>query len=90
MKKDLWTPKSYEKFKERAKCFVSKYDELEEIDSYGTKTLDENLADIHGLKAAYYAYKHHSIGQEQTKVPGYKKYSDIQAFFISYGTVSFY
>lgn len=82
IRKDWWTAKSYDKFKQRAQCFIDQY-------AHGTRTLDENLSDNNGLRAAYYAYKRQLNGSESANVSGYEQYTNDQAFFISFGTVRF-
>ncbi|CAB3386797.1 Hypothetical predicted protein [Cloeon dipterum] len=54
----------------------------ESFDINGNDTLAENLADLAGLKAAFYAYKRFS-GQKQ-KLVHFEKYSTNQLFFISF------
>jgi predicted metalloendopeptidase len=42
-----------------------------------------------GLQASYKAYKKILNGKEEKRVKGYERYTNDQAFFISYATVSF-
>lgn len=53
----------------------------------GTQTLDENIADNAGLKAAFKAYKHYLEKNRDPHVLGYSRYSKEQDFFISFGVV---
>ncbi|XP_035220183.1 neprilysin-2-like, partial [Stegodyphus dumicola] len=72
----------------RTQCFVEQYNNYTagseiQIQVNGVKTLEENIADITGLKASYQAYqtwvKHHG---REPKLPGLK-YTPNQLFWIS-------
>lgn len=55
----------------------------------GNLTLDENIADIVGVKEAYYAYQRYvdKHGQEP-RLPGMEQYNPEQLFFLGYANVS--
>lgn len=56
----------------------------------GKYSLDENIADLTGLRAAYRAFmRKPQSGNGVFGVSGYEKYTPEQAFFIAYGTASF-
>jgi len=55
----------------------------------GHKTLDENKADIAGLKEAYFAYQRYvNIHGQEPRLPGMERYSPEQLFFLGYANVS--
>jgi len=55
----------------------------------GTSTLSENIADIAGLKEAYYAYQRYvEIHGQEPRLPGLERYSQEQLFFLGYANVS--
>jgi len=57
----------------------------------GVLTLDENIADIAGLKEAYYAYQRYvDIHGPEPRLPGMERYSQEQLFFLGYANVSIY
>lgn len=55
----------------------------------GSLTLDENIADIVGIKEAYFAYRRYvdKHGKEP-RLPGMEQYNPEQLFFLGYANVS--
>ncbi|KHJ99694.1 peptidase family M13 [Oesophagostomum dentatum] len=53
----------------------------------GETTQGENIADIGGQLAAYYAYREYvkELGKEEMRLPGLEQYTPNQLFWISYG-----
>ncbi|CAF1195796.1 unnamed protein product [Rotaria sp. Silwood1] len=53
----------------------------------GSQAQGENIADIGGLKEAFFAYQDwvRLRGTEEKKLPGLQKYSPEQLFFINFG-----
>lgn len=55
----------------------------------GIQTLDENIADVVGLKEAYFAYQRYvSKRGQEPRLPGMEQYSPEQLFFLAYANVS--
>jgi predicted metalloendopeptidase len=55
----------------------------------GNVTLDENIADITGLKEAYFAYQRFlDIHGQEPRLPGLEQYNQEQIFFLGYANVS--
>jgi len=55
----------------------------------GIRTLDENIADVVGLKEAYLAYQRYvSKRGREPRLPGMEQYSQEQLFFLAYANVS--
>ncbi|XP_050056333.1 membrane metallo-endopeptidase-like 1 isoform X7 [Aphis gossypii] len=86
-----WTNKSDEEYTKRANCLINRYDGIKVVNhnsTYvvnGTLTLDENMADIVGLKEAYYAYlRYVEIHGQEPRLPGLERYSQEQLFFLAY------
>ncbi|XP_050056347.1 neprilysin-11-like isoform X18 [Aphis gossypii] len=86
-----WTNKSYEEYTKKASCLISNYDGITVVNHNstfvvnGTLTLDENIADIVGLKEAYYAYRHYvDIHGQEPRLPGLERFSQEQLFFLGY------
>ncbi|XP_007900582.1 endothelin-converting enzyme-like 1 [Callorhinchus milii] len=84
--KKWWTEESYNKFLERAECVVNLYENFTVYDQRvnGQLTLGENIADMGGLKLAYYAYQKwiRDHGPEHP-LPGLK-YTHEQLVFIAF------
>ncbi|XP_052092448.1 neprilysin-3-like [Mytilus californianus] len=83
-----WSDKSALRFGDKVDCYVRQYSQyhIPEADLYitnGNKTLNENLCDNLGVRAAFYAYKKfkydRNIGE---RVPGLP-FTDDQLFFIN-------
>ncbi|XP_061490511.1 endothelin-converting enzyme-like 1 isoform X2 [Rhineura floridana] len=81
-----WTDSSYSKFLKKAECIVSLYDNFTVYNQRvnGKHTLGENIADMGGLKLAYYAYQKwvREHGPENPLHP--LKYTHEQLFFIAF------
>ncbi|CAC5413371.1 MMEL1 [Mytilus coruscus] len=83
-----WSDKSAFKFADKADCYVRQYSQyyIPEADVYvtnGNKTLNENLCDNIGVRAAFYAYKKFKHDRNiSEKVPGLP-FTDDQLFFIN-------
>ncbi|CAF3695574.1 unnamed protein product [Rotaria sordida] len=87
----LWTNRTIEAFHKLKQCVVDQYNNytLTQVNQQvaGERTKDENLADIVGLKMAFFAYRewartHRNVDK---KLPGLTKYSAEQMFFLSFG-----
>nr|XP_022287833.1 endothelin-converting enzyme homolog isoform X1 [Crassostrea virginica] len=84
--KEWWDPYTAELFRETTQCMRDQYDgfKLGGLQVNGEKTLDENIADNGGLRAAYIAFQ---IWEKQNgnalPLPGINL-SDKQLFFVSY------
>nr|XP_034989118.1 endothelin-converting enzyme-like 1 isoform X1 [Zootoca vivipara] len=81
-----WTDSSYSKFLKKAECIVNLYDNFTVYNQRvnGKHTLGENIADMGGLKLAYYAYQKwvRENGPENPLHP--LKYTHEQLFFIAF------
>ncbi|CAF0980947.1 unnamed protein product [Rotaria sordida] len=87
----LWTNRTIEAFHKLKQCVVDQYNNytLTQVNQQvaGERTKDENLADIVGLKMAFFAYRewartHRNVDK---KLPGLTKYSAEQMFFLTLG-----
>eukprot|EP01095_Lingulamoeba_sp_RSL-Kostka_P015523 TRINITY_DN7171_c0_g1_i1.p1 TRINITY_DN7171_c0_g1~~TRINITY_DN7171_c0_g1_i1.p1 ORF type:complete len:755 (-),score=252.83 TRINITY_DN7171_c0_g1_i1:162-2426(-) len=97
--KQWWSDSSIEAYKEQTDCVVDLYndfeieigDELKNIN--GSLTLGENIADMGGVKSAYYAFKTEYEALKAQDLPTLKFVEEIfdmtneQLFFLSYGQV---
>lgn len=55
----------------------------------GLQTLNENIADIIGLKEAYFAYQRYvDVHGKESRLPSLERYSPEQLFFLGYANVS--
>lgn len=62
-----------------------------QIEVDGALTLDENIADITGLKDAHIAYRRYvDVHGPEPRLPGLEQYSQEQMFFLAYANVSNY
>lgn len=90
--KQWWSNTTIETFENKSQCFIKQYENFtlpsieQKVD--GQRTLGENLADNGGLHHAYLAYKKvlKKIGEEP-KLPGFQAFSNMQLFFIAYGSI---
>lgn len=84
--KDWWDPHSTENFGITTKCMVDQYNRFtvkgQSVD--GDFTLDENIADNGGLRAAHYAYMKWVEEQEEEPPLPSLNLTHHQVFFISY------
>lgn len=83
---EWWDPLTVSSFNKTATCMKEQYDEYK-IDGFsinGLQTLDENIADNGGLRAAFFAYQMwERKGLPEKKLPGVDL-DNRQLFFISY------
>lgn len=85
--RDWWTPEDGKKFEERADMIRKQYSEYIAIDTFrvnGDLTSGENIADLGGLKIAYYAYKK-SLADEPA--PVIDDLTGDQRFFIGFAHI---
>ncbi|XP_028818246.1 endothelin-converting enzyme-like 1 isoform X2 [Denticeps clupeoides] len=84
--KQWWTEASYRKFQKKAECIIKLYDNFTVYNQRvnGRLTLGENIADLGGLKLAYYAYQKW-VGDHgpERPLPGLK-YTHEQLLFIAF------
>ncbi|XP_067417138.1 endothelin-converting enzyme-like 1 isoform X2 [Emydura macquarii macquarii] len=81
-----WTDASYSKFLQKAQCIVNLYDNFTVYNQRvnGKHTLGENIADMGGLKLAYYAYQKW-VREHGPEHPLHRlKYTHEQLFFIAF------
>ncbi|XP_029472150.1 endothelin-converting enzyme-like 1 [Rhinatrema bivittatum] len=81
-----WTEDSYRKFLKKAECIVNLYDNFTVYNQRvnGRLTLGENIADMGGLKLAYYAYQKW-VREHGPERPLHRlKYTHEQLFFIAF------
>jgi predicted metalloendopeptidase len=82
----LWTKKVNAAFDQRSQCVskqYSRYQAAPGLKVNGKKTLEENLADVNGLKLAYQAYQV-APDDKPSYLIGNQTLSARQVFFISY------
>ena len=89
---DWWTAADTKQFTERADCVVKEYDGFVGVDDLhvnGKLTLGENIADLGGLKLAFFAYleraKKDGTDLHQKGSAEYGGLTPEQQFFVSYG-----
>uniref|UniRef100_A0A8P0TT64 Endothelin converting enzyme like 1 n=1 Tax=Canis lupus familiaris TaxID=9615 RepID=A0A8P0TT64_CANLF len=81
-----WTEASYSRFLRKAECIVHLYDNFTVYNQRvnGKHTLGENIADMGGLKLAYYAYQKW-VREHGPEHPLHRlKYTHNQLFFIAF------
>uniref|UniRef100_A0A8C9AYV9 Endothelin converting enzyme like 1 n=1 Tax=Prolemur simus TaxID=1328070 RepID=A0A8C9AYV9_PROSS len=84
-----WTEASYSHFLRKAECIVHLYDNFTVYNQRvnGKHTLGENIADMGGLKLAYYAYQKW-VREHGPEHPLHRlKYTHNQLFFIAFAQV---
>ncbi|NXA05616.1 ECEL1 protein, partial [Sapayoa aenigma] len=81
-----WTERSYSKFLKKAQCIVNLYDNFTVYNQRvnGKHTLGENIADMGGLKLAYYAYQKWVREHGPEHPLHHMKYTHDQLFFIAF------
>ena len=80
-----WTPADYDHFKAASQKLADQYDKYEPLPGLhlnGKLTLDENIADVAGLSAAFDAYRMAYGGKE---APSAKGLTGDQRFFVAFG-----
>ena len=87
--REWWEPQATEKFQAQAQCvddFYSAYEVEPGVHVNGQLTLGENIADIGGVKEAYFAY---GMWQDRHGAPkaAIEGLSNEQLFFVSWGQV---
>ncbi|CAM4816416.1 unnamed protein product [Rotaria magnacalcarata] len=92
-KVSLWTNETIDAFDKRKECIIEQYNNYTltqvNLQMNGEKTQSENIADIVGLKQAFFAYQkwaetHKNVDK---KLPGLTKYSAEQMFFLNFGHI---
>ncbi|XP_050538389.1 endothelin-converting enzyme 1-like isoform X2 [Daktulosphaira vitifoliae] len=88
-----WTNKTILEYGKKIQCMVDYFDGIkikiknETFELDGVLTLDENIADILGLKQAYFAYQRYVKAEgKEPRLPGLEKYTNEQLFFIGYAS----
>eukprot|EP00079_Xenopus_tropicalis_P025492 XP_012818808.1 PREDICTED: endothelin-converting enzyme-like 1 [Xenopus tropicalis] len=81
-----WTEDSYSKFLKKAECIVDLYENFTVYNQRvnGRTTLGENIADLGGLKLAYYAYQKWVRDNGPERPLPRLKYTHDQLFFIAF------
>jgi putative endopeptidase len=83
-KVDWWTPRDDAAFKERAQVMVDQYNEFMPVEGVrvnGQGSLNENLADLVGLRVALDAFKQTPQFKQNQKIGGF---TPLQRFFLGY------
>ncbi len=86
--KEWWTPEDAAKFEERAEMIRQQYSQYVAIDTFkvnGDLTSGENIADLGGLRIAYYAYKKSLEGKPAP--PVIDGFTAEQRFFIGFAHI---
>ena len=82
--RNWWTPADFKNFQQQADALAKQFDQYEALPGLhvnGKLTLDENIADVAGLGAAYDAYKASLNGKEAPVIDGL---TGDQRFFLAY------
>ncbi|HEY1892820.1 MAG TPA: M13 family metallopeptidase [Steroidobacteraceae bacterium] len=83
--RNWWTPADHQHFEQEAKALEHQYDSYEALPGLhvnGEQTIDENIADLGGVAAAFEAYHDSLNGAAAPKIDGF---SGDQQFFIAFG-----
>jgi endothelin-converting enzyme/putative endopeptidase len=83
--RNWWTPADHQHFEQEAKALEQQYDSYEALPGLhvnGEQTIDENIADLGGVAAAFEAYHDSLNGAVAQKIDGF---SGDQQFFIAFG-----
>lgn len=82
-----WTEQDLKNFTERTKKLIACFDSFEALPGVhvnGSLTVGENIADLGGLKIAYYAYQRSLKDKKRETINGF---SPEQRFFIAFGQI---
>jgi putative endopeptidase len=83
--RNWWTAADHQHFEQEAKALERQYDSYEALPGLhvnGEQTIDENIADLGGVAAAYEAYHDSLKGAAAPKIDGF---TGDQQFFIAFG-----
>jgi endothelin-converting enzyme/putative endopeptidase len=83
--RNWWTPADRQHFDQEAKALEKQYDAYEALPGLhvnGEQTIDEDIADLGGVAAAYEAYHDSLNGSAAPKIDGF---TGDQQFFITFG-----
>lgn len=83
--RNWWTPTDHQHFEREAKALELQYDSYEALPGLhvnGEQTIDENIADLGGVAAAFEAYHDSLNGGAAPKIDGF---TGDQQFFIAFG-----
>jgi len=83
--RNWWTAADHRHFEQQAKALEEQYDTYEALPGLhvnGRQTIDENIADLGGVAAAYEAYHDSLHGEAAPKIDGF---TGDQQFFIAFG-----
>ena len=83
--RNWWTPTDHRHFEEEAKALEEQYDRYQALPGLhvnGRQTIDEDIADLGGLMAAYEAYHDSLNGKAAPEIDGF---TGDQQFFIAFG-----
>ena len=83
--RNWWTPADFKNFQPQADLLAKQFDQYEALPGLhvnGKLTVNENIADVAGLGAAYEAYKTSLKGKPAPVIDGF---TGDQRFFIAYG-----
>ncbi|KAL8798780.1 MAG: hypothetical protein Q9182_006392 [Xanthomendoza sp. 2 TL-2023] len=89
---DWWDSQTKAQDAQRSQCFIDQYSQFSAtgpdgglVHLDGALTLDENLADDRGLRAAFQAWQTRNRKNPDKKLVGLERFSKEQIFFLSYG-----